>query len=62
MLIIVFGIVCMRGTICIRYVSWYDMYCLWDCIYAWDCMQLIQLRLTSTIVKWQMCNMHERKK
>ena len=25
-------------------------------------IQLIQLRLTSTIVKWQMCNMHERKK
>ena len=25
-------------------------------------IQLIQIRLTSTIVKWQMCNMHEHKK
>ena len=25
-------------------------------------IQLIQLRVTSAIVKWQMCNMHERKK
>ena len=25
-------------------------------------IQLIQLRLTSAIVKWQMCNIHERKK
>ena len=25
-------------------------------------IQLIQLRLTSTIVKWQMCDMHNRKK
>ena len=31
-------------------------------IYVYICIQLIQIRLTSTIVKWQMCNMHEHKK
>ena len=31
-------------------------------LYVIPCIQLIQLRLTSTIVKWQMCNMHEHRK